>query len=69
MTQKDPTKIFEKYYAEWMDNPQRLESGYDYEKTYSEMMKKVEMEVFQNSVGEIPINKNRKKNSKRFMGK
>jgi hypothetical protein len=69
MTQKDPTKIFEKYYTEWMNNPKRLESGYNYEKTYSEMMKKVEMEVFQNSVGEIPINKNRKKNSKRFMGK
>lgn len=29
MTQKDSTKIFEKYYTEWMDNPPapRLQRG------------------------------------------
>ena len=69
MTQKDSTKIFEKHYNEWINNPERLKSGYDYERTYAEMMKKVGKEIFQNSVGEIPINKNRKKNSKPFMEK
>ena len=69
MAQKDPTKIFEKHYNDWIGNPERLKSGYDYERTYAEMMKKVEKEIFQNSVGEIPINKNRKKNSKLFMEK
>ncbi|NOR88202.1 MAG: hypothetical protein GQ527_11385, partial [Bacteroidales bacterium] len=63
MTQKDSTKIFEKYYNEWISNPERLKSGYDYKKTYAEMMRKVGKEIFQNSVGEIPIDKNRKKPS------
>jgi len=69
MTQKDPTRIFEKYYNEWVSSPERNISGYDYERSYAEMMQKVEKEVFQLSIGEAPNNKNRKKNSKPVMGK
>ena len=69
MTQKDPIKIFEKYYNEWVASPGRNISGYDYERTYDEMMKKVEKEIFQVSLGDAPNNKNRKKNSKPVMGK
>lgn len=69
MTQKDPTKIFEKYYNEWVASPERDKSGYDYERSYAEMMQKVEKEVFQLSIGEAPNNKNRKKNSKPVTGK
>jgi len=69
MTQKDPTEIFEKYFNEWLASPERHRSGYDYEKSYAEMMQKVEKEVFQVSLGEAPTNKNRKKNSKPDMGR
>ena len=45
-------------------NPKRMESGYDYESTYADMMQKVEKEVLQLSVGEVPKDKNIKKNFK-----
>jgi len=69
MAQKDSTKIFEKYYNEWVASPERNISGYDYERSYAEMMQKVEKEIFQVSIGEVPKNKNRKKNSKPVSGK
>tara|TARA_R110002033_G_scaffold168869_1_gene208929 strand:- start:40 stop:1308 length:1269 start_codon:yes stop_codon:yes gene_type:complete len=55
------TAIFEKYITEWEPSPQRMESGYDYESTYAEMMQKVEKEVLQLSVGGVPRDKNVKK--------
>jgi len=58
------TAIFEKYLTEWESNPQRMKSGYDYESTYADMMQKVEQEVLQLSVGEVPKDKNVKKNFK-----
>lgn len=56
------TAILEKYLSEWESNPKRMESGYDYESTYAEMMQKVEQEILQLSVGEVPKDKNIKKN-------
>ena len=56
------TAIFEKYLSEWESNPNRMQSGYDYESTYAEMMQKIEKEVLQLSVGEVPNDKNVKKN-------
>lgn len=41
-----------------------MESGYDYEATYADMMQKIEHEVLQLSVGAVPRDKNVKKNSK-----
>lgn len=61
--------IFKKHYKEWENNPYRMESGYDYEKTYAEMMHKVEQEVLQISVGEISKSKNSKKKFKLVLGK
>ena len=61
--------IFKKHYKEWENNPLRMESGYDYEKTYAEMMQKVEQEVLQISVGEIPESKNSKKKFKPVLEK
>lgn len=69
MSENDPTKIFEKHYNEWKSNPDRFKSGYDYEKSYTEMMQRVEREVFQSSMGKMPNNKNSKKNSKQVLGK
>ena len=63
------TAIFEKYITEWESSPQRMESGYDYESTYAEMMQKVEKEVLQLSVGEVPKDKNVKKNFKPDLGR
>lgn len=57
------TSILEKYLSEWESNPRRMESGYNYEATYSEMMEKVEKEILQLSVGNIPKDKNQKKTS------
>ncbi|QMU66325.1 MAG: hypothetical protein GKR88_19905 [Flavobacteriaceae bacterium] len=41
-----------------------MKSGYDYESTYADMMQKVEQEILQLSVGEVPKDKNVKKNFK-----
>ena len=57
-------KIFEALYVEWETNEERNQSGYDYERTYVEMMQKVQQAVLQNSVGDVSKNKNIKKKSK-----
>lgn len=70
MTNKEKAlSLFESYYTQWETTPERMQSGYDYERTYVEMMQKVQQEVFQSSVGEVPMNKNIKKNFKRALGK
>jgi hypothetical protein len=69
MEEDKAISIFKKHYKEWENNPLRMESGYDYEKTYAEMMQKVEQEVLQISVGKIPKSKNSKKKSKPVLGK
>lgn len=50
-------------------NPQRMESGYDYESTYADMMEKVGKEVLRLSVGKVPKDKNVKKNSRPDLGR
>ena len=62
-------EIFKKHYEEWLNNPLRLKSGYDYEKTYSQMMQRIEQEVLQSSVGDVPKKKKKKKNSKQVSEK
>jgi len=54
-------QTFEKHLSEWEADPKRMESGYSYEQTYLEAMRKVEQEVFQLSVGNVPVGKNSKK--------
>lgn len=69
MASDKAAEIFKKHYEEWINNPLRMKSGYDYEKTYSQMMQRIEQEVLQSSVGDIPENPNTKKNSKQVSGK
>lgn len=69
MASDKAVEIFKKHYDEWVNNPSRNKSGYDYEKTYSDMMQKIEQEVLQSSVGDVPENPNSKKNSKLVTGK
>lgn len=63
MTNKEKAiAVLESYYSQWENNTDRMQSGYDYERTFVEMMQKVQREVFQSSLGAIPQNKNSKKN-------
>ena len=68
-TKAQALEIFAKYYEQWESNPARNESGYAYESTYAVMMEKVEHEILQLSVGEVPKGVNSKKNSKLDLGK
>jgi hypothetical protein len=61
--------ILSKYLSAWESNPSRMESGYNYESTYAEMMKKVEKEILQLSVGKVSKSKIVKKNSKHDLEK
>lgn len=50
----------------WESSEQRNISGYEYEKTFVEMWRKLGAEIFQQSIGEIPENRNLKKTSNQF---
>lgn len=58
------TKIFQENYKKWLNNQERNSSGYEYERSFVEHMQKMERELFQNSIGDVPVNRNLKKKSK-----
>ncbi len=68
-TKAQALKTFEKHYEQWEFNPQRMESGYAYKSTYADMMQKVEHEVLQISVGDVPKGINSKKKLQTRFGK
>jgi hypothetical protein len=47
--------------AAWNAIEGELSDGYEYEKRFVEMSREFERELFQESVGEVPLNKNKKK--------
>ena len=53
-------------YQNWENNPERQRSGYQYEKSFTEMWQTLGREVFQRSIGDVPKDKNSKKNFRRF---
>lgn len=53
--------IVKEKYAQWESNPKRFENGYEYESTFVSMMELVEKEVFELSVGTVPVDRNKKK--------
>lgn len=63
-TQSKAIEIFSRHYSEWEKSEERNKCGYDYERTYVEMMWKVQQEILQNSVGEVSPDKNIKKKFK-----
>lgn len=63
------TKIFQANYKKWLNNEKRNSSGYEYERSFVEQMQKMEKELFQDSVGDVPVNRNLKKKSKPPSGK
>jgi len=71
MKKIDKEKISDKlriFIDQWENSFERMQSGYDYERTFVEMMRKFEKELFQESLGKLP-GKNAKKNSKPAQGK
>jgi sugar phosphate isomerase/epimerase len=56
-------EAFAKRYDEWEANPNRMDSGYEYEKTFVEMMESLGTEVLTISTGRVPKSKNEKKKS------
>ena len=56
------TEIFRKNYEKWLQEQQHQTSGYEYEKSYVEMMQHVSREVLESSIEKT--GKGRKKNSR-----
>ncbi len=53
--------IVTKHYQQWEQNPDRMKNGYEYESTFANMTQKMEKEMLEASLGEIPISRNDKK--------
>jgi hypothetical protein len=53
--------IVTKHYQQWEQNPTRMENGYEYESTFSDMTQAMEKEMLEASLGELPISRNDKK--------
>lgn len=56
--------LFAKKISEWEQNPKRMESGYEYEKTFVDMWQTLGLDIFQESIGSLPKSRNSKKNSR-----
>lgn len=52
---------FKELLDQWEKNPERMKSGLKYEKSFIDMMREFEQEVFQKSLGDLPKDKNFKK--------
>jgi hypothetical protein len=63
MDKHKATEILLTKIAEWENKPQT--DGYDYEKSFIEVMRGLNEELFQLSVGEVSKDRNVKKKSKR----
>ena len=63
------TNIFRENYSKWIDNDEKYSSGYEYERSFVEIMQNIEKELFKDSIGEVPINRNLKKKSKPRTGR
>jgi hypothetical protein len=63
------TKIFQENYRQWLNNANRNNNGYEYERSFVDQMQKMEKELFQDSMGELSTNRNLKKKSKPFSAK
>lgn len=62
-------KLLRARIAEWNDLEGHKLSGYEYEKRFIELFHQFQVELFQNSLGEVPSNKNEKKTVQTTLGK
>jgi hypothetical protein len=44
----------------WFESQKGQTSGYEYERSYVEMMRQIERDIFQESLGKIPENRKKK---------
>ena len=63
METEDLSKLFIQRYSAWQKDQVGQTSGYDYEKTFVEMMREFSQIAFQQSFGELPASRNEKKTS------
>jgi hypothetical protein len=64
MKTKDLTQRIAQQLAQWHLSQENQSSGYEYEKSFTDLWQKLGQEVFQSSLGEAAYNKNSKKKSK-----
>jgi len=62
------TDLFKAKYLAWKTKTAEMTTGYEYESSFASMMQEFEREIFALSTGEVPRDKNRKKNSTRDSG-
>jgi hypothetical protein len=62
MSEQTLIELIDKKIKQWKDGQQCQTDGYEYERSFDEMMQAIGREILQESVGEIPKNKNLKKN-------
>ncbi|MFB2121711.1 hypothetical protein [Parapedobacter sp. 2B3] len=65
---EEVTAIVKEKYAAWKAKTADMTTGYEYESSYASMMQELEREIFALSTGDVPKDKNRKKNSTRDSG-
>ncbi len=64
MKTEDLTQIIAQQLAQWQVSQEKQPSGYEYEKSFTDLWQKLGQEVFQASLGEAKYHKNSKKKSK-----
>jgi hypothetical protein len=63
-----PEKLTQKFaekLAQWQKAQEHQTSGYEYEKSFTELWQQLGQEVFQSSLGDEEYNRNRKKKYRR----
>lgn len=49
---EDIFKIMQQHYQQWEQSPQRQESGYEYEKTFTQMWQAMMLPIFRAGLGQ-----------------
>lgn len=56
-------KLFSEKIDQWLSSQENQRDGFEYERSFTQAMQEISLEVFQLSVGKVPKNKNQKKTS------
>ena len=62
MEEKQLSEMIAKKIKQWETIQQGQKDGYEYERSFSEMMKSIGQDILQESIGPLPSNKKLKKN-------
>lgn len=61
MDEKQLSDLIDQKIKQWQVKQQGQADGYEYERTFNDMMQNIGQEILQDSIGKIPTNKNFKK--------